>query len=181
MKLNWPQKNPQKQGRILEGGGNIYPWFFLNSSKSAGDRSAFWRSDIKIFSPRKFRRGPRVKNISSKIFYIEQPRVGIPVEAGTPASKHRWRSSLDRSTVAAHRQDTQKSIALHLKKSPTAIQIWDFAADVTDLGCEGVGEWGFVQHGSTLIWLPVPTILQSNVNFSGSEFFTQNPLLVSNI
>ena len=26
MKLKWPQKNPQKQGRILEGGGEFSGW-----------------------------------------------------------------------------------------------------------------------------------------------------------
>ena len=26
MKLKWPQKNPQKQGRILEGGGKVSGW-----------------------------------------------------------------------------------------------------------------------------------------------------------
>ena len=174
-------KKSTKTGKNFRGGGEYIPLVFSELFEICWWPFCLLTVRHKNIFTEEISKRAQSQEYKFKIFYIEQPRVGIPVEAGTPASKHRWRSSLDRSTVAAHRQDTQKSIALHLKKSPTAIQIWDFAADVTDLGCEGVGEWGFVQHGSTLIWLPVPTILQSNVNFSGSEFFTQNPLLVSNI
>ena len=49
MKLKWPQKNTQNQGRILEGGGNFFPLYTLSLNLSLHRRPVNLNCDVHIW------------------------------------------------------------------------------------------------------------------------------------